>query len=105
MIYFEQSDLDINLPDVHRHWDSHSEYYAGGDALTTLMDTGWALGEMVYCEHHWLFNGMRYVDIYHFELRRGSHHRLMAVIGNPFIEELIDHAMLLILPLGQTTRH
>ena len=105
MIYFVASDLHVHLPDVYCHWDSHSQYYAGGDALVAALIAGWSLGEMVYYEHHWLDCGTRYINIYHFELRRGNSHRIMPVIGNPFVEQLLSCASLRVLPIEQIIHH
>ncbi len=76
---------DLN---VYRHWHAHSEKFAGGDALATLLLTGWLMRDAVFVDTYWL-SGSRQVHVYHFELIRDDESVSIPVIGNPYVERLV----------------
>ncbi|MBW4436494.1 MAG: hypothetical protein KME04_05135 [Pleurocapsa minor GSE-CHR-MK-17-07R] len=79
----KSADFHVDYSDIHRHWDPHSEHFAGGDALITAIQQGWQLIEPVYKEDFWAA-GTRVV-VYHSILERGDETMVMPVLTNPFI--------------------
>jgi hypothetical protein len=71
-----------------RHWHAESEKYAGGDALFTALDNGWAIEESVMYEEHWS-NGAQCVVVFYFQLKRGGEAMTMPVITNPFVRRML----------------
>ncbi|NWG17650.1 MAG: hypothetical protein HXY41_13570 [Chloroflexi bacterium] len=80
--------IEEDLADIYRHWHPRSERYAGGDQLATALYLGWRAKSVVLLEKRWL-GGARQINIYHFELTRGSDSMAMPVIGNPYVNRLI----------------
>jgi hypothetical protein len=93
MNYVSQSLTDY--PDFRRHWSASSEPYAGGDALLTKLNQGWATAETVRSQLHWLTSA-RSVVVYHFELHRGDEKLTMPVIANPFVDRFIREQVLMV---------
>ncbi|HUN07731.1 MAG TPA: hypothetical protein PLQ56_14070 [Aggregatilineales bacterium] len=92
----------IGIEDIitYRHWDSHSEHYAGGDSLATALYLGWTLPETVEMAEYW-YAGTRRVAVYHVSLERDGSSMVMPVIGNPFIERLMTERQCKVVPLGE----
>lgn len=86
---------DLN---VYRHWHAHSEKFAGGDALATLLLTGWLMRDAVFVDTYWL-SGSREVRVYHFELLRDDQSVSIPVIGNPYVERLIALHQVQVVPI------
>lgn len=82
------SNFHVEYPDMHRHWDSNSERYGGGDALLTRLQQGWKLSDTVWAEQYW-HAGTRPVIVLHFRLLREGQQCDMPVISNPFVRRLI----------------
>lgn len=82
-------DLHVDYPDMHRHWDSQSERYGGGDSLLTALQGGWQLDDVIHAEEHW-HAGTRPVTIYHFSLARNQEKMSMPVMSNPFVRRLLE---------------
>lgn len=78
----------VEYMDVAQHWHPHSEPYAGGDALVTLLAQGWTMRRDVYVEKS-EFAGLRYVSVYHIELERDGEVIKMPVVRNPYINRVI----------------
>jgi hypothetical protein len=86
---------DLN---VYRHWHVHSEKFAGGDALATLLLTGWLMRDAVFVDTYWL-SGSRTVHVYQFELMRDDESVSMPVIANPYVERLIALHQVNVVPI------
>jgi hypothetical protein len=95
-------DLHVDYPDMHRHWDSQSERYGGGDSLLTALQAGWEMNTVCWSEEYW-HAGTRPVMIYHFELNRAAEKLHMPVVSNPFIQRLLDTLALEVKPIEQRT--
>ncbi len=80
-----------------RHWCPQSERYTGGDALLTLLSSGWQLQEDVYYEEYW-HGGARRVLIYSFILTLNDDTVTLRVLGNPFVERLLQELPLRVVP-------
>jgi len=78
----------VQYPDVNRHWSPRSEEFAGADCLVTAMMRGWELSDRVVHETH-LHGGARYVNIYHFQMRKGEREITMPVLENPYVTRLL----------------
>lgn len=74
--------------DVTQHWSKHSEEYAGGDALVTMLSNGWELQPEVRIEDQF-FAGMRSVSVYHLTLERNGDVINMPVLRNPYVNRII----------------
>ncbi|MBN8638290.1 MAG: hypothetical protein J0M07_23465 [Anaerolineae bacterium] len=86
MTHLEPEEKDS--ANIHRHWDSRSERYTGGDALVTALDDGWLIRGVVFRQEHWLA-GVRRVTVYHVELVRDGQRRKMMVLQNPYVTKLL----------------
>ncbi len=75
--------------DIYRHWHAPSEHFAGGDSLATLLLTGWTLKKAVFMDTYWLA-GTRQVRVFHFEVSRDDTSVSIPVLGNPYIDRLIN---------------
>lgn len=84
----DESSIDFAPNDVKRHWSPKSERFAGGDALASMMNTGWRLKAVLSRERRRL-SGTRQVMIYHIELDREGQRRQIYVVCNPFITRLL----------------
>ena len=84
----DESSIDLESTDVKRHWNSKSEQYAGGDALASMMNTGWRLKAVLSRERRRL-SGTRQIIVYHIELDREGQRRQIRVICNPYITRLL----------------
>lgn len=93
MIYVSQS--LTHYPEFRRHWSASSETFAGGDALLTSLNQGWATNGTVHAQIHWLTSA-RSVVVYIFELHRGGEKLTMPVIGNPFVDRFIREQKLVV---------
>lgn len=91
------TNLHVDYPDLNRHWDPHSEKYAGGDGLLTAMQNGWEIDGPVLAEEYWCA-GTRLVMIYHFTLVRGDETMKMPVLSNPYIQRLLQVWRLNVIP-------
>lgn len=80
--------IEEDIGDIYRHWSPQSEDYAGGDALATALYLGWKTKDMVLVERRWQ-GGSRRINIYHFELTRGSETMAMPILCNPYVERLV----------------
>ncbi len=85
------TNFHVEYMDVAQHWSPQSERYAGGDALLTAIYDGWHIGDTIQRETKW-FAGMRFVNVYHFELKREEEIRVMPVIDNPFVDRFIQQS-------------
>lgn len=70
-----------------QYWHPESEEYAGGDNLTTALDSGWEIVKCIEVKN-W-YAGMRFVRVFQFELARGDNKMVMPVIHNPFVERYV----------------
>lgn len=84
----DESTVDFAPTDVKRHWSPKSERFAGGDALASMMNSGWRLKAVLSRERRRL-SGTRQVMIYHIELDREGQRRQIQVVCNPFITRLL----------------
>ena len=84
-----------------RHWSPQSQRFAGGDALLTLLSSGWSIQEDVYYEEFW-HGGSRCALIYHFTLTRGQQRAVMRVVDNPFIDRLLAELPVRVVPAAHT---
>jgi hypothetical protein len=75
--------------DFYRHWHPQSERFAGGDCLATALMRGWVLKAPVVMEVYWCA-GSRQVNVYHCDLVRDDDHMHMPVLGNPYMDRLIQ---------------
>lgn len=82
------SNFHVQYLDDIRHWCPESEPFTGGDALLTALLNGWEMSTQVRRETHW-YAGMRFVNVYYFELNRDGEKRIMPVIDNPYIDKLM----------------
>jgi hypothetical protein len=88
---------------VFRHWHAHSQKFAGGDCLATMLFLGWKFNPLVMMDTYWHF-GTRQVHVYHFELLRDDESVTMPVIGNPYVDRLIAHHHLEVVPIDRSER-
>ena len=88
---------------IYRHWHAESEKYAGGDSLATALFLGWTVDEAVQLEERW-YAGTRRVAVYYFDLIRDGEQMTMPVIGNPYVDQLIAHAGLKVVSVGEYQR-
>lgn len=106
-------DLHVDYPDMHRHWDSQSERFGGGDSLLTAIQNGWQVEEVIWSEEYW-HAGTRPVVLFHFELTRlgggrrdgktaGQERVVMPVVSNPFVQRLLSTLKLEVRPLEKRT--
>ena len=79
------------LEDVgfYRHWHHKSERFAGGDCLATALMTGWVLKVPIIMDVYWCM-GSRQVNVYHCDLVRDEERMHMPVLGNPYMDRLIQ---------------
>ena len=82
---------------IPRHWSSHSQHYAGGDALLTFLSDGWTIQGDIDCEEFW-HGGARRVTIFYFVLARDNQSLTMRVHGNPFVDRLLRELHLHVMP-------
>lgn len=85
------SNFHVQYVDDVRHWCPHSEPFTGGDALLTALLDGWEMSTHIRKETHW-YAGMRFVNIYYFELTRNGETRTMPVVDNPCVDKLITQS-------------
>jgi hypothetical protein len=81
--------------DIYRHWHAQSEHFAGGDCLATLLLTGWTIKNAVFMDTYWLA-GTRQVHVFHFEVSRGDASVSIPVLGNPYVDRLIQQYDLMV---------
>lgn len=74
--------------DIHRHWCPYSEPFTGGDALESALAQDWAIVGSIFVENFDLRES-RKVTVYHVRLQKDAHFRLMRVITNPYVEQVI----------------
>ncbi len=84
----KSSNLHVDYPDLHRHWCSFSEDFAGGDALLSAMRANWMVVGDVFEEDFW-HAGTRLVVVFHFTLERDQDKMVMPVMSNPYVRRLI----------------
>lgn len=96
-----QSNAHVEYLDVTQHWHPHSEPYAGGDALLTLISEGWVMKHDVYVEKR-EFAGLRSVSVYHVELERGGQTIRVPIVRNPYINRIIRTGPYRQIPLDET---
>ena len=72
-----------------QHWHSGSATYAGGDNLLTALSNSWKIDGAITVVQHW-FAGMRYVNVYHFHLVKGSDTLDMPVLHTPYVHRFIN---------------
>ena len=75
--------------DFYRHWHPKSERFAGGDCLATALMLGWVLKVPIIMDIYWCM-GSRQVNVYHCDLVRGEETLHMPVVGNPYMDRLIQ---------------
>jgi hypothetical protein len=93
MANIKSADFHVDYSELHRHWDSRSERYAGADALITAISNGWQMLEPVFEQEFW-HSGMRRITVYHATLERDGERIVMPVLTNPFIRRgLRDRAL------------
>lgn len=85
---------------VYHHWHAQSEQYTGADSLVTLIEAGWSIGLIARVEEHWP-SGTRRVLIYHFELTQDGDVQFVAVIHNPYVDRLIYHFGIHVVPMAR----
>jgi hypothetical protein len=73
---------------VYRHWCPSSEEYAGGDALLTLLDKGWQITGVIFCQEFWCGQARRH-HVYHFQLVRDQMKHKLSVISNPYVARMV----------------
>jgi hypothetical protein len=93
-------DYHIQYVDVIRNWSPTSEKYGGGDTLVTAINNGWDVGDTVYLEE-FMHYGQRRVAIYHFELKKGSERRHLAVVDNPYVTRFVTQTQRRVLPYSE----
>lgn len=81
--------------DIYRHWHAPSEHFASGDCLATLLLTGWTMKNAVFMDTYWLA-GTRQVHVYHFEVMNGETSVSIPVLGNPYVDRLIQQHDLMV---------
>lgn len=84
----DAKNFHVQYPNVNRHWSPRSEDFAGADCLVTAMMRGWELNNQVMHEVH-MHGGARYVNIYHFRMRKGDREITMPVLENPYVTRLL----------------
>ncbi|HYO89544.1 MAG TPA: hypothetical protein VER79_12915 [Candidatus Limnocylindrales bacterium] len=97
MADIKSSDFHADYSEMHRHWDSRSERYAGGDALITAISNGWRLMEPLFEQEYW-HSGMRRISVLHATLERSGERMIMPVLANPFISRGLRNRVLDIRP-------
>lgn len=100
MVTFDASNSHFEYMDVVRHWSPISQKYAGGDAVLTLMSTGWKIDETVFYEEYW-HAGSRPVTIYHMEMVRDDEHMAVPVFVNPYIRRIVRDSGMQLRPLTE----
>ncbi|RMF79092.1 MAG: hypothetical protein D6737_12720 [Chloroflexi bacterium] len=103
MTQYTMGDLNVDYPEVNRHWHENSESYAGGDCLLTALRDGWVISDTVFREEHW-HAGVRLVTVYHFTLKRGDETCVMPVVTNPYIHRLVRSSSLEVVPMNDNKR-
>lgn len=88
---------------IYRHWDPQSEQYAGGDALLTMLLTGWQVRGSVI-QDTYRCSGARQMSLFHFELEAEGESVSMAVICNPYVERIIRERHLRVVHLERSHR-
>lgn len=79
---------DILDDDHLRHWSPDSEQFTGCDALFALLQQGWQITGVVFCQEFW-FSGNRYTHVYYFRLVRGDELTRMSVLRSPHVERYV----------------
>jgi hypothetical protein len=92
------TNFHVQYMDVVQHWNVDSQGFAGADCLLTALYRGWEIHTLVKKEIRW-YGGMRSNSIYHFELTQGDQRMVMPVIGNPFLDRMIEQPTLQLLAL------
>ena len=85
--------LFMDEVDFYRHWHSKSERFAGGDCLATALIQGWVLKVPIVMDVYWCM-GSRQVNVYHCDLVRDEERMHMPVLGNPYMDRLIQDMQL-----------
>ena len=80
-----------------RHFHPNSEIYTGADSLITAQRKGWRLVNIAY-EEQLQMRGGRYTSLYYFKLVRDSDKIIMPIVATPFIERMLTHSKVLLLP-------
>ena len=73
-----------------RYWSPVAQAHAAGDQLVRYLEEGWLIDDRVEVETRWYGEG-RHALIYHLTLRRDNRRLLMALLANPFAQELFHH--------------
>ena len=89
MVVLDAMNAHFSYMEVVSHWSPVSQRFAGGDALITYLAEGWEIGPEVLYEEFGQTGG-RKVVVYYFELQRGKQTVRMPVIGNPYVERLVQ---------------
>ena len=85
-----------------RHFCPKSEIYTGADSLVTAQRNGWRLINIVY-EDQIEMRGGRYTSLYYFKLVRHGAKMIMPILATPFIERMLLHRKMLLLPFPNRT--
>ena len=89
--------------DVTQHWCPEAETFAGGDALLTMLATGWTMNPEVREETHY-FSGMRQTAICHVKLERNGQTMEMPILRNPYISRMLMSGGFKVVPMEQLVR-
>lgn len=92
------TNFHVQYMDVVQHWHNESQEYAGADCLLTALQDGWDMHTVIKKETRW-YGGMRFNTVYYFELTRDGEQMVMPVIGNPFVDRIIEQPTLELLAL------
>ena len=101
MVTFDATNSHFEYMDVTCHWSADSQKYAGGDALVTFLHDGWEMAETVFYEEYWHAGG-RLVMIYYFEIERDGETLSVPVLGNPFVNRMVNSLPLQLLPVSES---
>jgi hypothetical protein len=102
MVTLDASNSHFEYMDVVRHWSPTSQKYAGGDAIITLINEGWKIGETVFYEEYW-YAGARLVGVYHLQLERNGERLHVPVLSNPYVRRMLKRLPVQIRPMA--SRH
>lgn len=97
-----QSPPDFRLDPYafRRHWSLSSEPYAGGDALLTLLSSGWSLSAIVFSQEFW-YGDARRVRAYYCDLYCEGETVRMPVLVNPVVESVVRKAGCRVVQMNQ----
>lgn len=79
----------LEHPDVKRHWSPESEAFAGGDALASMIHSGWRIQKKLYTTVIHL-SGARSRSVCCIELERDGRSVQMHVMCNPYINRILS---------------